>query len=69
MKTLTLVTMRWPEYDEPICLGTNKRKISTEALRLLRKEHGTGPVLRPAAMCSAPIRHDDLRYWKLPVVS
>ena len=66
MKTVTLITMRWPEYDEPICAGTNKRVLRKHALHILRQEHGTGKVLRPSAMCSMPITRRDLREWKIP---
>ena len=67
MKTITLITMRWPEYDEPVCAGSNKCMLREEALWILRAQHGTGCVPRPGAMCSLPIRHDDLREWKIPL--
>ena len=59
--------MRWPDYDEPICAGTNKAVLRKEALAILRKEHGSGDVVRPGAMCSVPIRNDDLREWNIPL--
>lgn len=66
-ETITLITMRWPEYDEPVCAGHDILKLRKHALRILLSEHGDGDVLRPAAMCSAPITDDDLREWTIPV--
>lgn len=66
MKTLWLASMKWPGIAEPICVGTNKRRVQNEAYRMLREEHGTGNVDRNAAMCSAPIQHDDIEISPIP---
>lgn len=68
MKTIKLATMRWPEYDEPICAGTNKEKLVTEAVKILKKEHGLGPVPRQMAMCSVPIQRNDINIWEIPFI-
>lgn len=67
--TIHIACMRWPETIEPICAGTNKRAVVLEAVRLLRIEHGDGPVSRPAAMCSVPITSTDIEIVSVPVVS
>jgi len=66
MTSLYLASMRWPGQLEPVCVGTNKKKLVKGAVRLLRKEHGDGPVVRPGAMCSAPIQYDDIEVERLP---
>jgi hypothetical protein len=69
MKTITLITMRWPDYDEPICAGHDIPSLRREALAILRADHGHGDVVRPAAMCSVPITESDLREWTIPLIS
>lgn len=66
MKTLYLAQMKWCEREEPICVGTNKRKLLSEALRTLKAEHGTGPVCRGQAMCHVPITADDVEIIPIP---
>jgi hypothetical protein len=68
MKTIYLAQMKWCEAQEPICVGTNKRKLAKEALRRLKEEHGTGPVSRGMAMCSVPITHHDIEILELDIV-
>lgn len=68
MKKLHLATMRWPEYNEPICIGQNKYKVKVAALAILRTEHGHGDVPRPAAMCSVPIKGSDIEIFELPLI-
>jgi hypothetical protein len=63
-----LAQMRWCEREEPICVGTNKRKVASHALALLKAEHGTGLVNRGLAMCSARITADDIEVVAIPVV-
>ena len=58
--------MKWCEREEPICAGTNKRKVAAEALRLLKAEHGTGPVCRGQAMCSVKITADGIEIVEIP---
>jgi hypothetical protein len=67
--TIHVACMQWPGTLEPICAGTNKRAVTREAVRLLRVEHGDGPVDRPAAMCSVPITASDIEIASIPVVS
>lgn len=67
-KTLYLAQMKWCEWEEPICIGTNKKKVSRGALKMLKEKYGTGPVSRGAAMCSIPITMTDIEIVKLPVV-
>lgn len=69
MKTIYVAQMKWCEWEEPICAGTNKYKISTEALRRLKLQYGTGPVNRGAAGCSVPITYDDIEVVKIPFLS
>ena len=52
--------MQWCEREEPLVVGHNKRKLLTEALRILKAEHGTGDVCRGQAMCSLPITAEDI---------
>ena len=61
--------MMWSEREMPVCAGTNKKKLVKEALRLLRTEYGTGPVSRGMAMCSEPIRADDIEIVEVPFLS
>ncbi|MFY8063775.1 MAG: hypothetical protein ACOVN2_08725 [Usitatibacteraceae bacterium] len=58
--------MKWCEREEPICAGTNKRKVAAEALRLLKVEHGTGSVNRGQAVCSVKITADDVEIVEIP---
>ena len=67
--TLHIACMVWPEAIEPVCAGKNKRIVTREAVRLLRLEHGDGPVSRPAAMCSVPITASDIEIVTVPSVS
>ena len=67
--TLHIACMVWPETIEPVCAGTNKRSVTREAVRLLRLEHGDGPVSRPAAMSSVPITASDIEIVTIPLVS
>jgi len=61
--------MQWCEREEPICAGTNKKKLVAEALRILHAEHGKGPVNRGMAMCSEPIRADDIEIMEIPFLA
>lgn len=63
---LYLAEMKWCERNEAVCVGTNKAKLALEALRILREEHGTGPVDRGQAMCSVPITLDDIKIKEIP---
>ena len=69
MKTIYIAQMKWCEREEPICAGTKKKKLVTEALRILHAEHGKGPVSRGMAMCSEPIRKDDIEIVEIPLLS
>jgi len=66
MKKLYLAQMQWCEWEEPIVAGTNKRKLLSEALQILKAEHGTGSVDRGAAMCQIPITADDIEIVEIP---
>jgi hypothetical protein len=68
MKTIYVAQMKWCEWEEPICAGTNKKKLVVEALHILHKEHGKGPVSRGMAMCSEPIRSDDIEIVEIPFI-
>lgn len=61
--------MKWCEREEPICAGTNKRKVSDEALRILKLEHGTGPVIRGYEMRSVKITADDIEIVEIPFLA
>lgn len=63
---LYLAQMQWCEREEPIIAGTNKRKLLSEALKILKAEHGAGPVDRGAAMCQIPITADDVEIIEIP---
>ena len=67
--TLHIACMVWPSALEPVCAGTNKRIVTREAVRMLRSEHGDGPISRPAAMCSVPITASDIEIVTIPFVS
>ena len=69
MDTIYLAQMKWCEREEPICAGTNKRKVVAETLRILKAEHGTGPVNRGQAMCSVKITADDIELVKIPFLA
>ena len=58
--------MQWCEREQPIIAGTNKRKILSRALEILKAEHGTGPVDRGVAMCQIPITADDIEIVEIP---
>jgi hypothetical protein len=66
MTTIYLAQMKWCEREEPICAGTNKRKVAAEALRILKAEHGTGNVDRGQAMCSVKITANDIEIVVIP---
>ena len=68
MKNIYLAQMNWSGALEPVCGGTNKRRVMREALRLLKAEHGTGSVSRGAAMCSLPITQSDIEIVTVPIV-
>jgi len=65
---LYLAQMKWCEREEPLCAGTNKAKVQREAIRIIKSEHGVGPVNRGAAMCSAPITAADIEIIVIPLV-
>jgi hypothetical protein len=67
--SINVACMKWPDFIlEPICAGTNKRTVIREAVRLLKIEHGDGPVERPLAMCSTPITASDIEVVTVPVI-
>lgn len=68
MKTIYLAQMQWCEHNEPICAGTNKQRVAREALRILKLEHGTGPISRGLAMCSVPITMSDIEVVEIPLL-
>ena len=61
--------MKWCEREEPICAGTNKQKVATEALRILKSKHGTDRVNRGQAMCSVKITADDVEVVEIPFMA
>jgi len=63
-----LASMVCPVGNEPICVGKNRQKTVKTALKMLREHYGNGVVVRPKAMCSAPIRRDDICVDIIPVV-
>lgn len=67
-KAVWLASMQWPEMIEPVCIGGNKQRTYSEALRLLHEEHGTGDVPRPAAGCTLPITGDDIDMREIPYI-
>ncbi len=69
MKTVYLASMIWSESHEPLLAGTNKKKLHNAAYKMLRTEHGTGPVNRGSAMCHLPIAHDDIEITTIPMMS
>jgi hypothetical protein len=69
MNTIYLAQMKWCEREEPICAGTNKRKVSAEALRILKAEHGSGAINRGQAMCSVKITTDDIEIVEIPFLA
>lgn len=60
--------MKWCEREEPVCIGRNKRKVARAALEILKRENGTGPVSRGAAMCFIPITMNDIEIVEIPVI-
>jgi len=66
MKKIYIAQMLWCEHPLPVCAGTNKKKLIKEALQLLKAEYGTGPVSRGMALCSEPIRADDIEIVEVP---
>ena len=68
MGKIYLAQMQWCEREEPIIAGSNKRKLISEALKILKVEHGTGPVCRGAAMCSHPITANDIEIVEIPLM-
>jgi hypothetical protein len=68
MNKIYLAKMQWCEEEELICAGTNKRKVAQAALRILKEEHGTGPVSRGLAMCSVPITMSDIAMVEIPLI-
>ncbi len=66
--TIYLASMKWCGRNEPIVAGLNKARGKAEALQILRAEHGKGPVDRGAAMCSLPIKKDDIVVEEIPLV-
>ena len=55
-----LASMQWCERNQPIIIGTNKKKLLTAALKILKEEHGYGKVCRGQAMCRVKITRDDI---------
>jgi hypothetical protein len=68
MRKIYLAQMMWCEREEPIIAGTNKRKLISEALKILKAEHSTDPVCRGQAMCSLPITADDIEIIEIPIM-
>jgi len=68
MKKTYVACMAWPDGLEPVCVGTNKRKITREAVRMLRAEYGSGDVTRYGALCSCPIVAGDIECVEVGVV-
>lgn len=61
--------MKWAGSNEPICVGTNRKKTLSAALKIMKEEHGMGPVDRGAAFCSAPITYDDIDISTIKVIA
>jgi hypothetical protein len=68
MKTMYLAEMKWSESEEPVCAGTNKRKVKKEAFRILRSKYGKESISRGSALCFAPIAYDDIEISKIPII-
>ena len=68
MKTIYLAQIMWCEREQTIVAGTNKRKLISEALKILKAEHGTEPVCRGQAMCALPITADDIEIVEVPMM-
>lgn len=68
MEKIHLALMKWCERDEPVCAGRNRRKVESAALRMLKAEHGSGPVDRGQAMCSLRITRRDIEIVELPSI-
>lgn len=68
-KNLYLAQMKWCEREQPICVGKNKKKVSKEALRILKEKNGHGLVWRGQAGCSVKITYDDIEILSLPLIS
>ena len=68
MATVYLGCMMWPGLPEPVCAGTSKREVVAEAVKLMRKRCGNGPVLRRGAMTSAAITAADIEAFTVPWV-
>lgn len=68
MTKLYVACMRWACDTEPVCVGTSKLAVRREAVRILKAQHGDGPVDRGAAMCSARICHDDIEVIEIPFI-
>jgi hypothetical protein len=68
MKTIYIAQMKWCEREEPICGGTNKKKVVSEAVKMLKAIHGTEPVDRGQAFCSVKITTDDIEVVEIPIV-
>lgn len=67
MKTY-LAQMLWCEIKEPICIGKNKKRVKSEALKILKKLHGNKSIDRGQAMCSAKISGSDIEVCEIKVI-
>lgn len=63
-----LASFIWPRFHEPLCVGSNKRKLKKAAYEKAKEKHGKGLVQRPGAMCSAKIQLDDILIEEIEVV-
>jgi hypothetical protein len=55
-----LASFHWPKYCEPLCVGTNKKKVLKAALDKAKQKYGTKRVNRPGAMCCEKIDYKDI---------
>lgn len=67
-KSIYLASFIWPEADEALCSGFNKKVVQKEAYKLAKERYGNGLVSRGSAMCSCKIQRCDIRIEEIVLV-
>lgn len=67
-QSIYLASFIWPEREEALCAGFNKKTVMKHAYKLAKEQNGHGLVDRGSAMCSCKIRYCDIKIEKIVLV-
>ena len=67
-ESIYLASFIWPEADEALCAGSNKKIVMNQAYKLAKERYGNSLVSRGSAMCSCKIQRCDIRIEEIVLV-